>query len=660
MEPDATAALRALLPHLPRKEAQRLVEFAGPVLGLIREADYLPSLPPPVRFEVDLCCILENRFFLLIGWLFDPTKEVSSAQVSLGRSVLSFLKKAVPIVRSDVNVEAAYFRKAGTTPTKGFVCMEAISAEDADVNEARFHFTAGSETVQVTRTVINVAQEARRDFLSFVGKTDPDFALILIEQVATFLQKFPEQRALSALLELVHAGAIERLPVSLQHTNPRYSLCLDRAIPIADEGLFLMGWLYVESARSVRVVCHRGGASFVVSDNWSSHTRPDVKSDLESKGIHSEAEHGFACYVPLKTGDEPCYLSATLDSGETRRMRVLVDAKRESALEAVCTVLSTFSPSHPHLGFLLDHHVGLAVTAAWAARGQLHRKLTVKNYGTPPASPALSIIVPLYGRYDFAEYQIVMFADDPEFRSVELIYVVDDPVIAPEFAYACPDLYGMYQVPFVFAFGGANLGFAGANNLGVEVARAQHLLFMNSDVMPKRRGWTGELLRIYKSLRAPGLLGAKLLYEDGCVQHAGIAFRRYPRWNDLWINDHPLKGQSPLGLTGVREAEAVTAACAVIDAQLYRKLGGFCQDYIVGDFEDSDLCLRASAAGRCNYVALDVELYHLERQSQNRMGDRNLRSNLTLYNCWLHNRRWAKMIAARESVQAAHSGSAST
>jgi GT2 family glycosyltransferase len=256
----------------------------------------------------------------------------------------------------------------------------------------------------------------------------------------------------------------------------------------------------------------------------------------------------------------------------------------------------------------------------------------------------VSIIVPLYGRHDLAEYQMAQFADDPEFQSVELIYVVDDPAIFDEFRSICSDLYGIYQVPFVLAFPGANLGFAGANNFGAEIARGQYLLLMNSDVMPKRPGWLGDLLRIYKSLRAPGLLGAKLLYEDGSVQHAGIGFRRHAAWGDLWINDHPLKGQSPLGLSGVREVDAVTAACALIEATLYRELGGFSEDYIVGDFEDSDLCLRASSAGRRNHIALDIELYHLERQSQNRVGDAIWRTNLTAYNCWLHNSRWADLI----------------
>jgi GT2 family glycosyltransferase len=141
------------------------------------------------------------------------------------------------------------------------------------------------------------------------------------------------------------------------------------------------------------------------------------------------------------------------------------------------------------------------------------------------------------------------------------------------------------------------------------------------------------------------------LYEDGSVQHAGMTFRRHAPWGDLWINEHLHKGQSAQGLTGVRKVEAATAACALVDTALYRELGGLSEDFIIGDFEDSDFCLRAVAAGRRNWVALDIELYHLERQSQDRIGEALWRANLTLYNCWQHHQRWAAQLARGERLR---------
>ena len=50
-------------------------------------------------------------------------------------------------------------------------------------------------------------------------------------------------------------------------------------------------------------------------------------------------------------------------------------------------------------------------------------------------------------------------------------------------------------------------------------------------------------------------------------------------------------------------------------ADLFREIGGFTRDYIIGDYEDSDLCLKIRAAGREIRYVPAAELYHLERQS---------------------------------------------
>jgi len=79
----------------------------------------------------------------------------------------------------------------------------------------------------------------------------------------------------------------------------------------------------------------------------------------------------------------------------------------------------------------------------------------------------------------------------------------------------------------------------------------------------------------------------------------------------------------------------------VMSRSLAEELGGFGEEYIIGDFEDSDLCLKAKARGLSCAVDMSVQLYHLERQSQGSPND-GWRMNLTLYNAWVHQRRWLK------------------
>lgn len=644
------ATLRKLLPALPRREAKRLVEFASPALGA--QAELMAALPPPLQFQLDLCCIVENHILLICGWLLDPLKQLSKVQVCIGNSVSSLLDECIFTPRPDIDLTASPYKLQEVSNRPGFVLIKSVPPNDVHSPEVAFSIALDSETAYLTRPLTRDPEDAKRDFLSLLGKLDADSQVALTERLSEVLSGKHTTPACQALVDVIRRSAVEHLPLSIHHNrNPRYALHLDQAIPIAGRGVFLLGWFHEEMSGAVRVECRCESSTYAVSENWNRTRRADVSSFLSQAGATvADNKHGYVCYVPLTEEGQPYYLAALSPSGEVNRMKVTV-AEREDELQTVRALLSCCSQSDGDPRSLMDRHAGPAVSAVWAARSKPVRMPLIRRFGRQPDNPPVTVLVPLYGRHDFAEYQMALFADDPDFQQTELIYVVDDPAIADEFFDRCVLLYEIYRIPFVVAYAGANLGYSGANNFGAEVSRGKRLLLMNSDVLPKRHGWVGDLLRTYDSLPTPGLVGVKLLYEDGTLQHAGISFRERAIWGNLWINHHPSKGLIPNGLSGLRPAAAVTAACAMIDSGLYRELKGFSEDYIIGDFEDSDLCLRAISAGRQNYVALDIDLYHLERQSQNQVGDAEWRTNITLYNCWLHHRRWASFIEQLQARQ---------
>jgi GT2 family glycosyltransferase len=464
----------------------------------------------------------------------------------------------------------------------------------------------------------------------------PDVALGLLDRVAAELgaEADPPAWLLATL-----AATVERLPSSIEAMGDGLALHCDALVAVGAEGIYVSGWVHAGENLLASVTCHGEFQSQRIDDTWVRSPRKDVIEFLASRGIHStQHEPGFVAFVALPASST-CRLVVTTPTGTSRAMRLPRTAPT-TAMASIRAVLTSFNVKHPSLRRLLDAQVGPAVETAWAHRAKPPRRVTVQRFGPAVPKPSVSVIVPLYGRCDFADYQMALFADDSDFQALELIYFVDDPTLYDEFRPQCDDLFATYQVPFTLATAGANFGFAGANNCAAGIACGQRFLLMNSDVFPMRPGWVSQMLAIYAKLDQPGCLGTKLLYEDGSVQHAGMAFRRHAPWGELWLNDHPHKGQSAKGLTGLQPAAAVTAACVMVDAALYRELGGLSEDYIIGDFEDSDFCLRAAAAGRRHWVALDIELYHLERQSQNRIGDSNWRTNVTLYNGWLHTQRW--------------------
>jgi GT2 family glycosyltransferase len=77
----------------------------------------------------------------------------------------------------------------------------------------------------------------------------------------------------------------------------------------------------------------------------------------------------------------------------------------------------------------------------------------------------------------------------------------------------------------------------------------------------------------------------------------------------------------------------------VMRRELLDRLGGMDERYVIGDFEDADICLRVRDEGLRCVVDNRAVLYHLERQSQNEANDA-WRMNLTLFNAWQHRRRW--------------------
>lgn len=279
--------------------------------------------------------------------------------------------------------------------------------------------------------------------------------------------------------------------------------------------------------------------------------------------------------------------------------------------------------------------------------------VTRRDLGQVPRQPKVSVIVPLYGRYDFVESQMLEWSRDPWIRQhAELIYVIDDPALAEPFRAHAEELYRLYKVAFRWVWGGVNRGFSGANNLGATVASGDHLLFLNSDVFPQRAGWLQAMLDVLETRPEVAAVAPRLTFAEGGIQHAGMRFDRLEEYG-VWINQHPYMGLDP-ALDPQRDltvVPAVTGACLLLRRTDFDKVKGWDTGYLIGDFEDSDLCLKLRDAGMQIAYLPTVQLTHLERQSMMSLGSSEYRSRVTLWNALRHQRRWQGLIEA--SVEAA-------
>ncbi len=158
-----------------------------------------------------------------------------------------------------------------------------------------------------------------------------------------------------------------------------------------------------------------------------------------------------------------------------------------------------------------------------------------------------------------------------------------------------------------------NFGFAKACNQGAQAASGQYLVFLNNDTIPMK-GWLNALVQEVEAHQDVGVVGSKLLYADGTVQHAGVVFSR--AWLTPYHHHRGVAADLPF-VNRRHEFQSVTAACMLVRRDLFSEVGGFDEAYRNG-FEDVDLCLKIKQQGwRVIYQPSSV-LYHLESQTPGR------------------------------------------
>jgi GT2 family glycosyltransferase len=237
---------------------------------------------------------------------------------------------------------------------------------------------------------------------------------------------------------------------------------------------------------------------------------------------------------------------------------------------------------------------------------------------------------------------------------MQLIYVLDDPRLSQECLALAKRCNALYSIPFELVINPVNLGYAGANNRGFAYAKAPYLLLLNSDVLPATDDSFELLIKTLQQHPGQvGAVGARLLFDNGAIQHQGMEFVLEPDLDGelahVWLNEHPLKGVKIPAVcdsaSAVQEVEAATGACLLLRRDVLMSLGGLSTHYIVGDFEDSDLCLKLRQAGLAIMVNQASVFYHLERQSLSLDPQSDaFKMKLVTSNALTHHQCWSSMI----------------
>jgi glycosyltransferase involved in cell wall biosynthesis len=161
--------------------------------------------------------------------------------------------------------------------------------------------------------------------------------------------------------------------------------------------------------------------------------------------------------------------------------------------------------------------------------------------------------------------------------------------------------------------------FASWSNLGVAASSGDYVVLLNDDALIEQPDWLDVMVGFFAEPDV-GVVGARLLYADGTLQHGGILLNGQP----LHIF-HGFAGDDPgpFGLLEIdREVSAVTGACLATPRVVWEELGGLPEDFAVA-FNDLEYCLRVRRSGRRVIWTAHATLYHFESQTRRPHADQH-------------------------------------
>jgi glycosyltransferase involved in cell wall biosynthesis len=229
-------------------------------------------------------------------------------------------------------------------------------------------------------------------------------------------------------------------------------------------------------------------------------------------------------------------------------------------------------------------------------------------YALPSERPLVSIIVPTRDRSDLLARCVDGVLTRTDYEPLELL-LVDNDSTEPETAQLFARLAEDSRVRIIRHPGDFN--YAAMNNRAVQEAHGEVIVLMNNDVDVISSLWLEEM--VSHALRPEvGAVGAKLLYADGRVQHAGVVLGVGHGAGHCFLHASREEAGYFGFLALTRRVSAVTGACMALRRSVYLDVGGLDEVKFAVAFNDVDLCLRLGEQSYAVVWTPFAELYHFE------------------------------------------------
>jgi glycosyltransferase involved in cell wall biosynthesis len=231
----------------------------------------------------------------------------------------------------------------------------------------------------------------------------------------------------------------------------------------------------------------------------------------------------------------------------------------------------------------------------------------------PVPHPLVSLVIPTKDRVDLLKQFLDSVLKLSSYSNFEFVIIDNGSTETETFTYF-EELKSRWERTVVIRDEGP-FNYARLNNRAVSAASGEYILLCNNDLEVLSSDWIEQLIG-FAALPGVGAVGARLIYPNETIQHAGVvtgingvaghAFKGYPRHDVGYFN----------GAILPRTVSGCTAACLMLRKASFEGIGGFDEQNLAVAFNDVDLCLKLGAAGMRVVYCPYAELYHYESASR--------------------------------------------
>ncbi|GBQ85487.1 O-antigen biosynthesis protein RfbC [Asaia krungthepensis NRIC 0535] len=223
-------------------------------------------------------------------------------------------------------------------------------------------------------------------------------------------------------------------------------------------------------------------------------------------------------------------------------------------------------------------------------------------------SPSVTIIIPFKDQSDITRRCLETLLERTDYPDFEVV-LIDNWSVQPATQAFMTEFGKKPNVRFMTIEEPFN--YSRLNNLAARTCRSDYLVFMNNDVFVEKSDWLRLMMNEALAGDRVAAVGARLLYPNETIQHAGVVV------GPAGVGAHAHRGCGPedYGYIGrillSHEVTAVTAACMLVEREVFDAIGGFDETHLRIAYNDVDLCLKIRAEGyRIVYCAEAMAWHH--------------------------------------------------